>query len=198
MHHDALLQVLLLSIVVKSTLIFSWNLFFRVVPNFSFRSTMTHFSCIEKLFSFHFLPLRSRIQSHFQISHALDTLKLHHFPCPARSTRTKSFAGKLTNSTLTDQLCILEWRCRSLGPSGLSRFIFSLRDSLESSFRVVSKLTENLQSMVVLDRMRVCRHEFVVWSSANQSLVVMRWFGKVMQPADGHVTALGHSLIVSL
>ena len=80
----------------------------RVVPNFSFRSTtMTHFSCIEKLFSFHFLPpLRSRIQSHFQISHALDTLKLHHFPCPARSTRKKSFAGKLTNSTLTDQLCI--------------------------------------------------------------------------------------------
>ena len=94
----------------------------RVVPNFSFRSTMTHFSCIEKLFSFHFLP-NSRIQSHFQISHALDTLKLHHFPCPARSTRKKSFAGKLTNSTLTDLECILEWRCRSLGPSGLSRFV---------------------------------------------------------------------------
>ena len=111
MHHDALLQVLLLLVLHCSKICSHFLVEFatsRVVPNFSFRSTtMTHFSCIEKLFSFHFLPpLRSRIQSHFQISHALDTLKLHHFPCPARSTRKKSFAGKLTNSTLTDQLCI--------------------------------------------------------------------------------------------
>ena len=70
---------------------------FRVEFALDFQSPPPQFFQDDPLFCAlkncsHFIFSRpTRIQSHFQISHALDTLKLHHFPCPARSTKKKEF-----------------------------------------------------------------------------------------------------------
>ena len=80
---------------------------FRVEFALDFQSPPPQFFQDDPLFCAlkncsHFIFSRpTRIQSHFQISHALDTLKLHHFPCPARKTKKKSSADKLWKSYST-------------------------------------------------------------------------------------------------